>query len=93
MARAVHAHVRMSATLAERAAAETIVRTAREDLVQVEAVIARAMAGEGLFNDTDPDTSPDNGADDDYDDTDTDTDDYGYARPRAFPQPAGRLSI
>jgi len=92
--RAVHTHVRMSATLAERAATETIVRAARDDLVQVEAVIARAMAGEGLFNDTDPDTSPDNGADDDDDtDTDTDTDDYGYARPRPFPQPASRLSI
>jgi len=68
--RVVHAHVRMTATLAERSASEEMVRAARDDLARAEAAVARAMANEGVFEA--------------YDADDADVDDYGYPRPRPF---------
>ena len=74
--RVVHAHMRMTATLAERSASEAMVQAARDDLARAEAAIARAMANEGVFDANDVDNV------DNVDDADLD--DYGYPRPRPF---------
>jgi len=89
--RVLNAHVRMTATLAERSASEAMVQAARDDLARAEAAVARAMADEGLFEAYGANGA--NGANDANDANDADgadgadgadVDDYGYRRPRPF---------